>query len=122
MTYLRDNDLWVEKLPRTRKKRVLESSIEKSFVRRARKLGCICRKLNGMGHNHWPDQLVLVPGGKTLYIEFKKPGEGLRGAQAGLHEDVRAIGHKFYTFDNWEQAIALVEKYIRLFESKHTSQ
>ena len=98
---------------RTRRKRkVLERDIEGAFVKKARALGCMCRKLNGMGYASWPDQMVLVPGGKVLLIEFKREGEELRPAQEDLHTQAKTIGHKWYWFDNWEEPLHLVEFYI----------
>lgn len=99
---------------RTRKpKKVLERDIEGAFVKKARALGCMCRKLNGMGYASWPDQLVLCPGGAILFIEFKREGEELRPAQEELHEEALGIGHKWFWFDNWEDALNLVKKHTR---------
>lgn len=97
---------------RPRIKVVLEKDIENSFVRQAKKLGCKTRKLNGTGYRSWPDRLILVPGGVTLFIEFKRPGEDLRPDQESLHEDAATIGHTWYTFDNWEGAIELVKSFL----------
>lgn len=96
-----------------RKKKPLERDIEGTFVKKARALGCMCRKLNGMGHSSWPDQMVLCPGGKVLLIEFKREGEVLRPAQEELHAEALAIGHQWWWFDNWEDAIILVRSHIK---------
>jgi hypothetical protein len=88
---------------------VLESAIERQFVKEARALGCRTRKLNGAGHVGWPDQLVLVPGGVTLLIEFKRPKEKLRPTQVIWHNEAKSIGHNPHVFDNWQSAIALVK-------------
>jgi hypothetical protein len=99
---------------RTRKKRkVLERNIEGKFVKEARALGCLCRKINGLGYASWPDQMVLCPGGKVLLIEFKRPDEELTEAQADLHSEALKIGHKWYWFDNWEDALNLLIKHIK---------
>ena len=95
------------------KKLPLEKDIEAKFVREAKKLGCLCRKLNGMGARDWPDRLVLVPGGAILLIEFKRLGATLRPSQEAWHEDAKAIGQEPYVFDNWEQPLALVERKLR---------
>lgn len=87
----------------------LESSIEKKFVKEARKLGCMTRKLEGIGQGGWPDQLILIPHGPKLLIEFKRPGGVLSPIQEACHEDAEKIGHQFYVFDNWQEAIALVK-------------
>lgn len=91
---------------------VKESTIENRFVKEAHRLGCKTRKLNGMGNNHWPDRLVLVPGGETLLIEFKKPGGVLSEGQAAWHEDAKLMGHYPIVFDNWQDALAWVIRHI----------
>lgn len=98
---------------RQRIKPVLEKDIEKRFVRELKKLGCKSRKLNGTGYRDWPDRLILVPGGVTLFIEFKIPGEDLRPSQASLHEEAADLGHTWYTFDSWENAIECVRSHMR---------
>lgn len=97
---------------RQRTKTVLESDIEKRFVRELKKLGCKSRKLNGTGYRDWPDRMILVPGGITLFFEFKRPGEDLRPSQQELHNEAAELGHTWYTFDSWENAIACVRQHI----------
>ena len=90
---------------------VLETAIEKKFVAEAKKLGCLCRKLNGSGNRNWPDQLVLIPGGVKLLIEFKRPGEGLRPAQEDWHREAVKCGHESLVYDSWEAPLQLVKSY-----------
>jgi hypothetical protein len=94
-------------------KKVLERDIENKFVKEVKKLGCKTRKLNGMGYKSWPDRLILCPGGAILFIEFKKPGEGLSELQQSLHSEVAEIGHVFKTYDSWEDAIKYVRTHIK---------
>ena len=91
----------------------LESSIESTFVKKARALGCMTRKLNGMGQRDWPDQLVLIPGGVGILIEFKRPGESLRVGQQTWQEDAKEIGHGSYVFNNWQEPLELIKRLIK---------
>lgn len=91
----------------------LESSIEKRFVERCAAIGCITRKLNGLGSASWPDRLVLCPGGVALLIELKRPGGRLTPGQRDLHERLRFLGHDVATFDDVDAAIEYVRKRIR---------
>lgn len=91
----------------------LEKTIEQAFVRKAKALGCKCRKLNGLGNRDWPDQLVLIPGGQVLLIEFKRPGEKLRPSQQFWHDSVRHLGFQPYVFDNWQEPISLIQELLK---------
>lgn len=53
----------------------LESDIEKRFVRELKKLGFRSAKLKAAGNRGWCDRLVPIPGGKSVYIEFKRVGK-----------------------------------------------
>lgn len=97
----------------TRKRKIREQDIEDAFIRKAREAGCITRKINGMGFASWPDRLILCPGGAVLFIEFKKPGEGLRPAQAALHSEAHKLGHTWYTCDDAENAMMIVRDHIK---------
>jgi len=103
---------------RTRKRIVREIDIENKFVRMAKEIGCKTRKLNGMGYKSWPDRLILCPGGAVVFIEFKKPGEGLRPAQGELHSEVHQIGHTWYTCDDADNAMEIVRNAMREHANK----
>ena len=100
-------------MPAVRGRKPLEKDIENAFVRKVKQLGCITRKINGMGFNAWPDRLILCPGGATLFIEFKRPGETLAPLQDALHSDVKAMGHTWYVCDSWENALSIVHEHIK---------
>ena len=86
----------------------VERAVENRFVQEARKLGCKTRKLNGGGQRDWSDQLVLVPGGATLLIEFKRVGAKLRPTQQAFKDACAAIGHTIHVYDSWQAALAIV--------------
>lgn len=94
---------------------VPEKTIENKFVKEARKLGCLTRKLNGAGNRNWPDQLILIPFGPAVLFEFKRPGEELRPSQMAWHEDAMEIGHKAYVFTSWIDALDVVREMISTF-------
>lgn len=41
----------------------------------------------------WPDVLFLVPGGRPLFMEFKRPGKDLEPLQAERKSDLEKLGY-----------------------------
>jgi hypothetical protein len=66
------------------------------------------RKMNGMGFNSWPDRMFLIPGGRPLFIEFKRLGHKATEAQSMLHDQLQRLGYAVAVCDNAEEAIALL--------------
>ena len=53
---------------------ILEKDIEKRLVREVKKLGGLCLKWVSPGNSGVPDRIVLMPGGKAIFVELKRPG------------------------------------------------
>jgi len=87
----------------------LEKDIEKSFVKLATAIGCMCIKLNVLGHKARPDQLVILPVGGSIYIEFKRPGFGLYDLQAYHHRELHKRLQIVETFDNEHNALLFTQ-------------
>lgn len=54
-----------------------ESSIETYLRKRVRDAGGLCIKLVPAGYVGIPDRLVLLPGGRVVFVECKKPRGGV---------------------------------------------
>lgn len=72
---------------RRRKKR--EVRVEKAATDRARDLGWLVRKMNGLGYAAWPDRLFIGPRRvkkekRRFWVEFKKVGKDLTEAQRDI--------------------------------------
>jgi hypothetical protein len=91
-----------------------EVAEEKRFVKLARDLGWITRKMNGGGYRDWADQLVLLPYGVTVLAEFKRGREVMRETQAELASTIVHMGHRVVLVYTAEQAIALCEEAIMI--------
>ena len=90
-------------------KQVLERTIENRVVKLAKeRWGIISRKMNGMGFNSWPDRMFLIPNGRPLFIEFKRPGNVVTPDQAALHVRLRSAGYDVSVCDDAEQALIII--------------
>ena len=91
---------------------VLESQVERAFVRQVKRLGLGIKtlKLNLQGTVGWPDRLLICPGGVTLFVEFKRPGNDLKPMQEHRADQLRELGHHVRCFDNLEAAMIYVRR------------
>jgi hypothetical protein len=83
----------------------LEKTIEARVVRWARDNNIRTRKMNGSGFRGWPDRLFLLPKGRLLWIEFKRPGGKLHTLQELLIAEMRSLGHEVRVYDDPIKAI-----------------
>jgi hypothetical protein len=54
-----------------------EVRIETYLRARVKDVGGLCIKLNPAGYVGIPDRLVVLPGGRVLFVEVKKPRGGV---------------------------------------------
>jgi hypothetical protein len=85
--------------------RPLETAVEGPLVRALRRRGVLTVKLNLSGNRGWPDRLVLLPGGRAVLVELKRPGGKLRALQEHVHAQLRALGFTVVTFDSAAAAV-----------------
>ncbi|EOB3108288.1 VRR-NUC domain-containing protein [Yersinia enterocolitica] len=71
---------------------IREDSIEDNLVKEVKKAGGIAYKFISPGRRSVPDRLVLLPGGKVIFVECKAPGEKPTAAQIREHEKIRVLG------------------------------
>ena len=89
---------------------VSESQIERAFCRKVRERGGVPAKFVSPGLAGVPDRLLLLPGGRTLFIEFKAPGGHLRALQRKRHDELRSLGFDVRVIDSHESANLLLEE------------
>lgn len=85
---------------------VLESEIEKTCVKIAEKHGCLLLKLEK--RRGWPDRLLLASNGRSMFIEFKRPGESLMPMQKHIQQTLRAMRHSSEEVDNYSLFLTLL--------------
>lgn len=57
-------------------------------------------KLEVQGQAGFPDRLVLMPGGVSLLVEFKRDGEALRKLQEHRRNELAELGHTVVVVDS----------------------
>lgn len=72
---------------------VSEKAIEKYLTVRTKELGGICLKYFNPGAVGYPDRLVLLPGGVTIWVELKSRGKHLQEVQKIRIARLRQLGH-----------------------------
>ncbi|CNK09761.1 VRR-NUC domain-containing protein [Yersinia aldovae] len=79
---------------------IREDSIEDHLVKEVKKAGGIAYKFVSPGRRSVPDRLVLLPGGKVIFVECKAPGEKPTAAQLREHDKLHALGFAVWVLDN----------------------
>lgn len=81
-----------------------ETAIQKEIMQTARAMGHKCYRINSGraktkgGYVHLaemgtPDLFVIMSGGRSLWVEVKKPGEEPTVVQRLRHRELRNMGH-----------------------------
>lgn len=78
---------------------VLERDVEGHFRRIVKEAGGEFLKFVSPGHNGVPDRIVLMPGGRIIFVEFKRPGEKPRLLQQKWGEKLLRMGFEWRVID-----------------------
>lgn len=73
---------------------VYESDIESHLVREVRKRKGKCIKLHTLSEEGLPDRMVLLPGGRVIFVELKRIGGVLSPMQIMQHKKFKRLGHE----------------------------
>lgn len=90
---------------------MLEKDIEAYLRNQVKKIGGIAYKWISPGNNGVPDRIVLLPGGKSYFVELKAPGKKPTALQEGQQGRIRALGFPVFVIDSKEQVDTLLANY-----------
>ena len=94
---------------------MLEREIESKLKKPIERLGGLCLKFVTPGFTGVPDRIILLPGGRVVFVETKAPGKVERPRQKLVHGILRRLGFTVYsTVDNAAKVAAIVEDCRRL--------
>lgn len=69
-----------------------EKSIEQALVRAVESRGGKARKFVSPGWRGAPDRIVMMPGGRIIFVELKRPGGVLRPLQRHRLHELEVLG------------------------------
>lgn len=70
-----------------------ESDVERYLVREVERRGGLAPKWVSPGNNGVPDRLVILPGGRTLFVETKAPDGRMKALQRRWARELTERGH-----------------------------
>ncbi|WP_179038264.1 PDDEXK family nuclease [Limnobaculum xujianqingii] len=77
-----------------------ESTIEKNLVKQVKAAGGIAFKFVSPGRRSVPDRIVILPGGRVVFVECKAPGQNPRPEQEREHKRLRSLGVNVVVLDS----------------------
>lgn len=87
-----------------------ESVIEARLVREVKKRGGLCYKFTSPGNPGVPDRIIILPGGRTVYVELKTEIGGLAKIQKWQIEELRKRGAVVRVLKGMDQVLAFLEE------------
>ena len=88
---------------------MLEKTIENKLKAAVKNMGGIAFKFTAPGINGVPDRLVLLPHGKSAFIELKAPGRKMRPMQIRRKRQLEQLGFLVYCIDSVEQIGGVID-------------
>ena len=78
----------------------MEKEVEKKLVTAVQLMDGVAVKFVSPGFAGMPDRLVLLPGGKVIFVEVKAPGEEPRPLQQKRHSQLKGLGFEVHVLDD----------------------
>lgn len=89
---------------------MLESAVQGKIIKQLEAIGCVVIKIIKANKNGIPDLLVLLPNGRAVFIEVKKPGGVASKLQQYYIELLRKQGFTAFICDDPQDAVSMVER------------
>jgi hypothetical protein len=87
-----------------------EKEIEAKLRREVNAMGGLALKFISPGLSGVPDRIVLLPGGKMVFVELKAPGKKMRPLQLKRKRQLEDLGFSVYCIDRPEQIGGILDE------------
>ena len=87
-----------------------EADIQRKMIAAVEKLGCLVIKIIRANKSGIPDLLILVPGGKAVFVEVKKPGGKPSKLQEYYISQLRLLGFTAFWSCSVDDVVTAVSK------------
>ena len=84
----------------TRHAEVSEKAIETYLVEQVKTIGGICLKYSNANMVGYPDRVICLHGGKTVWVELKSRGKKPTKIQTIRQSELVSLGHEVHVIDN----------------------
>ena len=93
-----------------------EARVRDPVIKYAKQQGIHCIRMHfGVGVNTgWPDDILLLQGGKPLFIEFKGPGKLPTAKQQKRIGELRSFGYRAHAVDDVVYGKQLIDDYLEI--------
>ena len=86
-----------------------ENRVERRLKTQVEKIGGKALKFISPGVTGVPDRIVLLPGGRIIFVELKAPGKKLRKIQNYISKVLRSLGFRVECLDTVEKVDLFIE-------------
>lgn len=86
-----------------------EQKIERRLRKEIELIGGKALKFVSPGVSGVPDRIVLLPGGKVIFVELKAPGKKLSPIQEVRKKELEKLGFKVKVIDSIEKVLDFIK-------------
>ena len=87
-----------------------ENRVERRLKTQVEKIGGKALKFISPGVTGVPDRIVLLPGGRIIFVELKAPGKNLRKIQEYRAKELRKLGFQVECLDTVEKVDLFIKE------------
>lgn len=87
-----------------------ETAIERRLVQEVERMGGRALKWVSPGNRGVPDRIVVLPGGRVVFVELKRPGGRLAPLQRRWAKVLTGMGHKVYKIESIEEVLKFIDE------------